>query len=76
MIESSPAADKITKLKYFHFASFTHRVRAREVVATHHFHVGLLYQGDPELVPVAGIGAQQLSITIHWQEVIYNHLQQ
>lgn len=57
------------------FSTFTHRVGAREVVASHHLHVGLLYEGDPELVPVAGVGAQQLSVAIHRQVVVYNHLQ-
>ena len=54
----------------------THRVGAREVVASHHLHVGLFYQGHPELVPVAGVGAQQLAVVIHRQEVVYYHLQQ
>lgn len=56
-------------------STFTHRVGAGEVVASHHLHVGLLYQGDPELVLVAGVGAQQLSVMIHRQVVVYNHLQ-
>lgn len=53
----------------------THRVGSGEVVAPHHLHVGLLYQGHPQLVPVARVGAEQLSITIHRKEVIYDHLQ-
>lgn len=35
----------------------THRVRAWEVVSSHDFHVGLLDERHPKLVPVTGIGA-------------------
>lgn len=52
-----------------------HRVGAGEVIASHDLHVGLLYEGDPQLVPVAGVGTQQLSILTTWQEVVYNDLQ-
>lgn len=58
------------------FLFCTHRVGSGEVVASHHLHVGLFYQRDPELVPVAGVGAQHLSITINRQVVVYNHLEQ
>ena len=52
----------------------THRVGAGEVVSSHDLHVGLLYEGDPQLIPIAGVGAQQLSMTVHWQVVINDDL--
>ena len=53
---------------------YTYGVGARKVVASHHLHVGLLDEGHPQLVPVAGVGAQQLAIPVHRQEVVYDHL--
>lgn len=53
---------------------FTHWVGSWEVIATHHLHVGLLYEGDPQLVSIAGVGTQQLSVVINRQVVVYNHL--
>ena len=49
-------------------------VGAREVVATHHFHVGLLYQRDPKLVLVAGKGAQKLVVAAHRKVVVDDDL--
>lgn len=54
---------------------FTHRVGSWKVVAAHNLHVGLLYEGDPQLVPVAGVRTQQLSVVIDGQVVVNNHLQ-
>lgn len=54
----------------------THRVGSGEVVAAHHLHVGLLDEGDPQLVPVAGVGAQQLPVVVHGQVVVDDHLQE
>lgn len=76
-LSSFTVAGKIISLKIVAspgFSTFTYRVGAGEVVASHHLHVGLFYKGDPELVPVAGVGAQQLSVTIHRQVIVYNHL--
>lgn len=56
------------------FFFFTYRVGARKVVATHHLHVGFFYQRHPELVSVAGVRTQHLSIMVHRQEIIYYHL--
>lgn len=57
------------------FEAPTHRVGSWEVVAAHHLHVGLLDEGDPQLVPVAGVRAQQLAVVIYGQEVVNDHLQ-
>ena len=37
-------------------------------------HVGLLNEADPELVTVAGVGAQQLPVLPHWETVVYHNL--
>lgn len=62
-------------LRTLFFFGFPHRVGSWEVVAAHHLHVGLLDEGDPQLVPVAGVRTQQLSVVIHGQEVVNDHLQ-
>ena len=51
-----------------------YRVGPWKVIASHHLHVGLLDEGDPQLAPVAGVGAEQLPVTVHRQEVIDDHL--
>ena len=51
-----------------------YRVGPWKVIASHHLHVGLLDEGDPQLTPVAGVGAEQLPVTVHRQEVIDDHL--
>ena len=49
-------------------------VAAREVVSTHHLHVRFLQQRYPQLVPVAGVGAEGLVAPSHWQLIVHHHL--
>lgn len=53
---------------------YTHRVGAREIISTHHLHVGFLYEGNPQLISVARVGAEQLAIAVHWKVIINDHL--
>lgn len=36
-------------------AIYTHTIRARKIISTHHFHIGLLEQRHPKLVLIARI---------------------
>ena len=49
-------------------------VAAREVVPTHHLHVRFLQQRYPQLVPVAGVGAEGLVAPSHRQLIVHHHL--
>lgn len=53
---------------------YTYRVRAREIITTHHLHVGLFYEGNPQFVSVTWVRAEQLTIAVHWKEIINDHL--
>ena len=52
-----------------------YRIGPWKVVAPHDLHVGLLQNGNPQLILVIGEGAQQVSILAHWQRVIHDYLQ-
>merc|ERR1712209_371252 len=49
-------------------------VAAREVVPTHYLHVRFLQQRYPQLVPVAGVGAEGLVAPSHRQLIVHHHL--
>jgi len=62
LLSASTPRDKLSKLEMCKSELLTY------------LHVSLLYEADPKLLMVAGVGAQQLSTNTHWQPVIYHHL--
>lgn len=53
---------------------YSYGVGARKIISAHHLHVGFLYEGNPQLISVTWVGAEQLTIAVHWEEIINDHL--
>ena len=38
-------------------------------------YISLLNETDPELIIIAGVGAEEFVVVTHWETIIYHHLQ-